>query len=243
METIIVKGRKMKLNNIYIIGNGYLSKKLRNIIDFFDKITFIKKISNFDIFSSTNNIYIFSCFPSVEFQNYISEFDKKKFIVYQASKIAFKNNNYFIFFNSLRTQYQIINSKFDKDYIKYNLKFLDLSLTYKHFYNLLLPFIYDKDLIKKKNSVVYKIYHNILTEKDFDNQYIPFMEYKNFEKYLIKLIKKIINSDENNVQDNFNNFNNFNILSNILIPEHSLITARNFYNKIKKDIIKDQNDF
>ena len=81
-----------------------------------------------------------------------------------------------IFLNSYRIFFKTKNNFFDKLYIKFNEKFL--KKFDKQISNYFLPFIYDKDLINKKNSLFWrwdngsKLYNK--------NNYLPTLSYKDF---------------------------------------------------------------
>ncbi len=218
----------IRYQNIYLVGKGYLSNKLIKYLKDFSqkrKINF-NSYPNLEYFilnkKIENSIVILSCFPSVKYDNfYETNFLIKKIFVDDFLNQNKNSSNKIIFFNTLRIQYKIIQNDFDKKYISYNEWFLKQSFKYNNFYNLLLPFIYDKDLYKKENSIAHKIYKNNLSIKDFGNKLIPFMKFRNFKKFIHRIITDFLNNNK---------------IDNILVPSYSLITEKQLYLRIYNDL-------
>lgn len=170
---------------IKIYGRGYLAKKLYKDL---------KEIENFEIYSEIENplkldLILYLNFPSTS-TNFLYDY------IYLQNKY-FKIRNSIIqnlgtpqiFFNSYRIFYETKNNFFDKLYIKYNKKILEefkFSVS-----NYFLPFIYDKDLINKENSLFWRwknknIFRYNLKEA---NSFIPTLSYKDFLEITIDKIK------------------------------------------------------
>ena len=233
------------IENIYLIGRGYLIKKLEPyLVEFSNKnnIQFKQYVNtqNCAILNGSmqrkklfeNTLLIIGEFHSTpkynnkytnsnnQFSDFI-ELEKLDFLLkYQRTQMfakdAQKYNNKIIFLNSMKSVLCTNKSKFDKVYIKYNKKVLKLSKKYNNFYNLLLPYVIDKDILNKPNTIFEKIEKNEIKEKDLNNDLIPIQFFNSFKIDFLNFINEII---ENKSMDN---------MDNILSFKYNYTYAKNF---------------
>jgi len=174
------------MKKILIRGRGYLATKFsKDLSQKYEIHNIFQKNTKYDLI-------IYSNFPSTSKSIFYDFFYlKKKY--YEIIKDIQKNiGTPQIFFNTYRIFYKTKNNFFDKLYIWYNLKIFKNFENYIS--NYFLPFIYDKDLIDKENSLFYhwnnglKLYNPKLC--------LPTLSYKDFLEIIIQKI-------ENYKQENF----------------------------------------
>jgi len=154
---------------ILILGRGYLAKKLSKDLQ--------GQIFNMYDEDQKYDLIIYANFPSTSTGSKIFDFFYLRKKYYEITELIERNlETNQIFLNSYRIFFKTKNNFFDKLYNKFNEKiFKNFD---KQISNYFLPFIYDKDLINKKNSLFWrwdngsKLYNK--------NNRLPTLSYKDF---------------------------------------------------------------
>jgi len=167
------------MKNILILGRGYLATKLSR--DLSQKYI----IHNLYHENNTYDLIIYANFPSTS-KSFLFDYFYLKNKYIEITKSIEKNLNISqIYFNSYKIFYKTKNNFFNHLYIKYNSKIFKKFKDYIS--NYFLPFIYDKDLIYKENSLFYRWNNSLkLYNKDL---FLPTLSYKDFLEILIQKIE------------------------------------------------------
>ena len=168
------------MKKLLILGRGYLAAKLSKDLS--------QKYNIYNLYqeNDTYDLIIYANFPSTS-KSFLFDYFYLKNKYIEIFKLLEKNLDIpQIFFNSYRIFYKTKNNFFDFLYIKYNLKIFKKFKDYIS--NYFLPFIYDKDLIYKENSLFYR--WNNKSQLYNENLFLPTLSYKDFLEILIQKIEK-----------------------------------------------------
>ena len=177
--------KRIKRKGILVIGRGYLAKKLYKDLPkerIVEKWLYLRPKYKDFVLNNFDTI-IFANFPSTQMP-LLTLYKKYKNIL-QAIETFKDKDIKLIFLNSYRIFYPTKNNLFDYFYIYLNKKLYQKTRSYvNHFF---LPFIYDKDLICKTNSLFYNWFKGSkLTNETLE---LPTLSYKDF----LEIFKEKIN--------------------------------------------------
>jgi hypothetical protein len=191
---------------LFLVGNSYLNKKLLNILNTknqknlkFDKIKIINLYNPYKIYipDFQNSIIVYSSFPSTNFYNYsffkLYIYLKGIYLKILGAIKAFKEINCKqVYLNSYRTFYKPLKytkTSFDFLYTYYNKKIYEKTKYFNNVSHFFLPFIYDKDLIQKENSLFNR--WNKSKKIKLDNNILPTLSFNEFSKLFFEKLKEL----------------------------------------------------